>query len=245
MTVIQYLLLFFSVILGGSIAFFVEQNRKNILQLVLSFSGAYVLGITVLHLIPSVFGNPSKHTGLWILAGFFIQLLLDQLSQGVEHGHVHVHSKTPFRYAIQVMIGLSIHAFLEGMPLSDYAEFHEMHHHAQTDSVQHLLYGIILHKIPAAFALLLLLNSAKFPKRNAIICLIIFASMSPLGAIVSEMLHLNERLFTILLSIVVGSFLHISTTILFEMDDENHHYFSWKKLLAILTGTGLALLTIL
>ena len=52
------LLLFSSVLVGGGLAFYLRQNNKNLIQLLLSFSGAYILGITFLHL--NKFPIPSE-----------------------------------------------------------------------------------------------------------------------------------------------------------------------------------------
>lgn len=239
----EYLLLFLSVILGGGLAFLFKTYNQKGLGLVLSFSGSYLLGITVLHLMPGVFSHPEPSIGLWVLVGFFIQLLLEQLSKGVEHGHIHAHQHASASFAIQVMLGLCLHAFLEGLPLSNYPDFHA-HHHAESHNHNHLLYGIILHKAPAAFALVILLLLSSFKKKVVIAALIIFASMSPLGAWLMAQLHFSEQLLTSLIALVIGSFLHISTTILFEADDTHQHKVSWRKMLVILLGIGIALLTL-
>lgn len=244
MSLFEYLLLFFSVILGGGLALFFKTYEKRVLGLVLSFSGSYLLGITVLHLMPGVFSHEEPSFGIWVLVGFFIQLLLEQLSSGVEHGHVHAHKHASAGFAIQVMLGLCLHAFLEGLPLSSYPEFHA-HHHDVSHHHNHLLYGIILHKAPAAFALVILLLLSEFSKKVAIVSLVIFASMSPLGALITAQIQFSEQLLTSLIAVVIGSFLHISTTILFEADDTNQHKVSWRKMLVILLGIGIALLTLL
>lgn len=240
----QYIFLFLSVLIGGGAALQIKKDKPGLLKLVLSFSGAYLLGITVLHLLPGVFAVHDHNIGLWILGGFFIQLLLERLSQGVEHGHIHAHHNASASFAMQIMLGLSLHAFMEGLPLSGYSEFHTHNHGAHgTGEDMHLFYGILLHKIPAAFALGLLLLRSNFKRRTIILCLTIFAIMSPLGAFVSSLLPINVEVLTILMAVVVGSFLHIATTILFEADDAHHHRISGQKLAAIIFGIGLSLLT--
>jgi zinc transporter ZupT len=67
MDLIEYILLFFSVLLGGGIAFYVQKNNKTIMELVLSLSGAYLLGITVLHLMPVIFKEPGHTVGFFVL----------------------------------------------------------------------------------------------------------------------------------------------------------------------------------
>ena len=239
----QYPLLFILVLLGGLVAFRFGDRREPV-GLLLSFSGAYILGITVLHLMPSVFYDGSHIPGMWVMGGFFLQLLLEQLSAGVEHGHIHSHKNASKQFAIPIMIGLCLHALLEGLPLGSYENLHA-HGHQHTHGEGHLFWGIMLHKIPAAFALSAVLQESGYSRRFTISMLVIFATMSPLGAALSESFVLNPIWQERILAVVVGSFLHISTTILFESDSTSHHHVSWKKLVIIVIGIGLALLTIL
>lgn len=243
MSIWQLILLFSTVILGGSAGFYLQKSKKGLLQILLSFSGSYILGIAVLHLMPWVFSGQEHQPGLWILAGFFVQLLLEQFSAGVEHGHIHAPHQFSPSFMVSVMLGLGIHAFVEGMPLSYYPHFHpQPSGHAHEHN--HLLYGIILHHIPAAFALVTLLLLSGLKKAWVWLCLVIFALMSPLGALLAAELHLGETLQKGILAFAVGSLLHISTVILFEMDNAGHHRISPSRLLAIATGLGAALLTI-
>lgn len=240
MDLIEYLLLFFSVLLGGGVAFYVKKNNKTLMELVLSLSGAYLLGITVLHLMPAIFVTPSHTTGFFVLIGFLLQLFLEQLSGGVEHGHIHAPHHPAANFAVSVMIGLCVHAFIEGMPLSNYETLaHVGHEH------NHLLYGVILHKAPAAFALVLLFLTANFKKSTVLTCLFLFAAMSPFGAFIAESISFDIPTQIKIMAVVIGSFLHISTTILFETDKTHHHKVPLKRVIAILVGIGFAALTVL
>ena len=241
----EYILLFGSVLLGGSTGFLFPKERKGLLQIVLSFSGAYILGIAVLHLMPWAFGSGDSQAGLFVLLGFFVQLLLEQLSAGVEHGHIHAPHHLSAGFVFSVMFGLCVHAFVEGIPLSYYGEMHEVQHGGHTHTQNHLLYGIILHHIPAAFALVFLLIISKLRRIWIWGCLFLFAAMSPFGAWLASLYVLSEAVQVKIIAFVIGSLLHISTVILFEMDSSSHHYISWKKLLAISAGLGIAILTIL
>lgn len=245
MALFSYLVLFLSVLAGGALAFRLDKDYRPLLQVSLSFSGAYLLGITVLHLMPAAFSPGEAAVSLWVLGGFILQLLLEQLSNGVEHGHIHVHKEgqSGGRVAFLVLAGLSLHAFLEGLPLSGYAQFHDqLHQHGHGHN--HLLYGIILHKIPAAFAIAMLLRQTDRSDWFIGCCLLIFASMSPLGALTGAILDLNPGHLRWILGLVIGSFLHISTTILFEMEERAAHRISWGKWIAILLGITVAILTI-
>ena len=129
------------------------------------------------------------------------------------------------------MVSLCLHALLEGMPLA-------------SGNQNELVFGIALHHIPAAFALgsVLLQNKVS---RNAVIALLaLFAIMSPLGYFISfeisqgAVLHI-ESYFNRIMGVVIGIFLHISTTILFESTVD--HKFNMKKMMAVLAGVAIAL----
>lgn len=233
----MYFLLFLSVIVSGLSVLFVNISSKN-LKLILSFSGAFLFAICALHLIPEVYSSGTAHVGVYILIGFFAQILLEFLSEGIEHGHIHVHKHDhkghAFPYAM--MIGLSVHSFLEGMPLANIG----------THSHDSLLTGIVMHNIPIAMALMTMLLQSHISKRNAIFWLILFALVTPLGTFTSYAIGENiignfSVYFDRIMGVVIGIFLHISTTILFE-SSENHR-FNLIKFLVILMGAGFALLT--
>ncbi|HEY0896968.1 MAG TPA: ZIP family metal transporter [Sphingobacteriaceae bacterium] len=229
----RLILLFSSAFLGGMGIFLFRKDNTQRLKLILSFSGAYLFAITVLHLIPDVYKTGGEQVGLFVLGGFLLQILLEQFSEGIEHGHVHkhshVHEHVVFPYGI--MLSLCLHAFLEGMPM---AEGHQ----------DELVIGISLHHIPAAFALASVLSQNHLSKRSIVLLLLIFALMSPLGYLFSTELSDRTNLglnsyFDRVMGIVIGIFLHISTTILFE-SSVDHHY-NLKKLIAVLSGIGIAL----
>lgn len=229
--------LFFSAFLGGMSVFFVKRDNSRLLKLILAFSGAYLFSITVLHLIPDVYASHSHNIGLFVLGGFLFQLLLEQFSEGVEHGHMHHHPagvKGVFPFG--VMISLCLHAFLEGMPLSG--------EHQNT-----LLFGIALHHIPAAFALSSLLMNSALSKNKIILTIVVFALMSPLGHLLSNEIKISSmgdisQYYNHMMAVVIGIFLHISTTILFESSSIDHRY-NRQKIMVVLLGVAVSLLNFL
>ncbi len=198
------------------------------------------MGIAALELIPEVFGTAPSSVGLWLLLGFFIQLILESFSQGVEHGHVHAHRGGGYGFAVRVMIGLGLHALLEGLPLGTGGGAGI----SGSNHGEHLLFGIVLHKLPAAFALGLLLRGSGYGKSIIWACLTVFGMLSPLGAVIGDLLSIDPLWRARILALVVGSFLHISTTILFESDGTHSHGISIPKLLIIVAGMGVAYLTV-
>ena len=240
MNIWEYGLLFISVFAGGLAAISSSGQTKKWNAPLLSLSGSFLLGIAILHLFPAVFAEENHTVGLWVLGGFMLQFFLEQLTSGIEHGHIHLHSSGHHLNAFPIMIGLSIHAFIEGLPLTHY---HELNEHG-SGTFNHLLYGIVLHKLPAAFALGTILSLAGIQKWYLLGYLFIFAAMSPIGAWLSHFLNPNATIVQIIMALVAGSFLHIATTILFETDETAHHTLSFQKLLFILSGLLLAILTI-
>src|SRR5437867_913252 len=139
------ILLFVPVVLSGLLVFSVTITDSR-LKLILSFSGAYILALALLHLLPELYeGQDPEKIGIYILAGFFIQLLLEFFSTGIEHGHVHIHSHDK-KIPVSVLVGLFIHSVLEGMPISQ--NIHHVHKDALLNFSDSLVVGIILHNIP-------------------------------------------------------------------------------------------------
>ena len=239
-------LLFFLPFLFGLAALYSTRKIKKSMGVILAFSGAYLFGITIAHLLPEVYSMHLHLIPLWILSGFILQLFLDFLSRGVEHGHIHAGEKYHTHQVFSIMVGLSLHALLEGIPLgSSPSHLMSLEAHAFHTS---LLISIALHKIPAAFALMMILHSCGLPVHKAVIFLFFFAIMSPLSYILTH-LALDQHLFsketiTPVLALVSGSFMHISTTILFESDPSGHQL-QRKRLIAILTGLFFAVLPLL
>ena len=237
MPVSYYFILLLSVSLGG-LAFFLFKNPpKRTLKLLLNFSAAYLFALSVLHLIPEVYASPVKNIGLFVIVGFFLQIVLETLSEGIEHGHIHIHKHHESAFPLAMMVGLCIHSFLEGMPL--------VQNFADPAVQRSLLGGIILHHIPVALALVSMLVASGISKRAVILYLLIFAIMAPTGAFTAEYLNYQlatdlSSLFDRLMAVVIGIFLHISTTILFESDEK--HHFNYFKLLTICLGAGVAYL---
>jgi len=226
-------ILFFSAFFGGASIFLFKKDMGRNLKLILSFSGAYLFAITVLHLIPDAYESHDRYVGIFIMAGFLFQLTLELFSHGVEHGHIHHQHQNPHENAFPagIMISLCLHAFLEGMPL---AQGHQ----------QELVFGIALHHIPAAFALGSVLVQNHLRKQIILFLLVVFALMTPAGYFTSHLLSTSltglQHYFPRVMGIVIGIFLHISTTILFESSPD--HKFNLRKMGAVLLGSGIALI---
>ncbi len=220
----NYILSIAAVFIGALIVFiFKPSNQKN-LTLLLAFSGAFLLAITIFDLLPEVFEDNlfAKRTGVWIMIGILLQKVLEYFSKGAEHGHIHLNKETK-KIPSLLFISLAIHAVLEGFPI----------HH--TDGI---LIGVIIHKIPIAMIMTTFLLNTKIKRSVIVITLVIFALMTPLGTFISEYFDGVQVYYKEINALVIGIFLHVSTTILFESNEG--HKFNVTKLLVILAATAIA-----
>ncbi|WP_242926205.1 ZIP family metal transporter [Pontibacter vulgaris] len=240
------LVLFFTVVLSSFLVKAFPPHNNKWLKLALAFSGAYLFSITIIHLLPDMLlGSSKPHTvGYWVLGGFFLQLLLEQFSEGVEHGHIHLHKHDHAGPMPFLLLGsLFLHSFLEGSILIDNENRH-LHQGHEQDNFYLVLMGVAIHHVPAAFALMSVLMSRLGSFNKAFMWLLIFAVGSPLGIIVSNTVLASgpdSTLYNALTGLVVGNFLHISTTILFETSPD--HHFNRNKLMATFLGLFLALVS--
>ena len=230
MNVNTIILLFASVILAGIIVELFKTDKAKNINLLLTFSGAYLLAITTQHLLPEIFnGVKNNSIGIFILIGFLVQIVLEFFSKGIEHGHYHKNSAIP----ISVLVSLSIHAFIEGIPLSGHLGMHA--HNG-------LLTGIIMHKLPVSIVLLTIFLQNGTSKIKAYFYLLIFAIMAPLGVLASSFIDNINTYNNEIMAIVIGILLHISTTIIFESSDG--HRLSISKIICIILGVLIAIISI-
>ena len=237
---VTFSLLILSVLVGGGIVSFLEKtNKEKLIKLLLAFSGGFLLSIAFIHFLPELYEHAGEQVGIWILVGFLVQLILEFFSGGIEHGHIHHHHDAKIPWG--VLIALGIHSFVEGIPLA--APFigevtATTHHHGGGNT---LLMGIIFHQIPVAISLMILLIAGGISRQKSWIIMLLFALTTPaglaLGLISKELVFALN--FDIILALVVGMFLHISTTIIFETSE--NHKFNLIKLISILVGFATAI----
>ncbi len=241
--IISSIILFILTFLAGSAVFFIPKMNNQYFKLSLVFAGAYLFSITVIHILPELFthnaGNPN--IALYVLLGFFIQVILEYFSEGVEHGHLHQehdHHQHGGNKWLTLLIALCIHAFLEGTLL---AHPETIHSH---DSSNSIFFGILMHKMPAAFALMSVMICHLNARWKILLILLIFSLASPAGLALSSIFHdqsmFSDNAFVILFAIVAGNFLHISTTIFFESSPD--HSFSFQKLFVSIVAALIAVL---
>lgn len=156
------------------------------------------------------------------MLGLLLQIVLEFLSKGVEHGHLHFHGNSS-AFPVLLLVSLSLHSLLEGFPL---------------DNDNHLLHGVVVHKIPVAAILSVFLIQSKLSKIKVFMFLGFFALMTPLGSWLKNNIDFISTYSPYINAVVIGIFLHVSTTILFE--SSKNHSFNASKLGVIILGILLA-----
>lgn len=246
--IINALILALSVWLGAGIVVYLQKiNQNKVIKVLLSLSGGFLLAMAFIHFIPEMYAHNEGNIGYFILLGFLLQLVLEYFSKGIEHGHIHGGKQNAVPWSL--FIALSFHSVFEALPLASmvtdlFPNAHEAAHthHYHNMSGEGFTLGIALHNIPLGIALMTLLISSGFKRSKAWVLIAIFSLMSPLGMFLGYFLDPSLVNMQYILAIVVGMFLHISTTIIFESSD--NHKFNFLKLISLLAGVGLAALII-
>ncbi len=215
----RYLFLILAVLLSfGFVAIFKPKKSLG-LQLLLAFSGAFLLALTIFDLLPEAYtASDPRSMGIYIMIGIILQIILEFFSKGAEHGHMHGELQNK-GFPWLLFLSLCLHSFMEGLPLT---------------STNPILYGILIHKIPIALILSIFLLESNLKASSAIVFILIFSLMTPFGSFLAahmEFITVNKAPIT---AIVIGILLHISSVILFESSQA--HTFNLRKLVAIFIG---------
>lgn len=254
----EYVVMLLVVAAGAFTVLKLRLDDPRFVRLFNAFTGAYLLCLSFLHLVPGLYvGAADGHDhggavepmtiGAFVLIGFFAQVLLEGLSMGAEHGHAHAaggcsHGHAGERHShghvvhLGVVVGLCLHAMIEATAIGDAA-----HHHDQ-ESRSMLLWSIAVHKYPVSVAFLGSLLQTGISRSRAFILLGVFASMAPIGLWVGAHTPLAEHSRE-LTALVVGIFMHVATTVLFETTES--HRFNFGKFAAILVGIAAGALTLI
>lgn len=218
-----YLLPILGVLLSFIFVVIAKPKKNEYFKLLLAFSGAFLLALTIFEMLPEVYSHPDTKTiGVFIMLGILFQIFLEFFSKGAEHGHVHI-SNDSLQFPWLLFFSLSLHSLLEGLPI---------------EANDNIIYGILIHKIPIAIILSIFLLNSKIKPLYAGLFMILFSVMTPLGTFLSHNVTLLTTYAIYLHALVIGVLLHISTVILFESSEG--HKFNLHKLLVIILGIIIA-----
>ena len=219
------ILLILSVLAGVFLGkFFGEKQKfaKNLLIL----SAGFLITICLNDVFPEVYSGDNHNIGIFVIIGVLLQMLLENLTKGFEHGHFHQHHEEKNILPVALMIGMFIHAFLEGIPLAN-----------EKNIFSPYLMGILFHNLPISFVLgAFLVQKDKFTTSSWLV-IAFFAVASPLGLLLGNYFNPDYKVY--FLALVGGIFLHISSVIIFESN--KNHNIDWMKILMVICGISLAL----
>lgn len=219
------LLLILSVVIGVVLGKFLGEREKFAKNL-LVVSAGFLITICLNEVFPEVYSGENHNIGLFVIGGVLLQMLLENLTKGFEHGHFHHHTEGKNILPLALMVGLFIHAFLEGIPLAN-----------EKIILSPYLTGILVHNIPISFILgAFLVKNKKFSASSYLI-IAIFALASPFGVLFGK--YFNPDLKVYFLALVGGIFLHISSVIIFE-SNKNHNV-DWQKMGLVTMGVLFAM----
>lgn len=236
----RILILFISAMVAGGFVLAFPKLLRPHLKMLLAFSGAFLLGIAVLHILPEAYHLGGEQVGMFVIAGFLLQIMLEYLSGGIEHGHIHTSVQTTDHHkAISwtMLLSLVLHAITESMPLGFHDHEHAGHSH------DGYLWAIVIHKVPITIALVSLMVGMSLSKTKTILYLVIFALAAPIGILINPLLSNVANptpVFASIMGLAGGIILHVSTTILLEASE--NHRFNLYKMMVILVGFSLAIM---
>ncbi|HAQ37681.1 MAG TPA: hypothetical protein DCX89_06570 [Saprospirales bacterium] len=218
MEVLSYLLLFSVPFLTGLVTFGLRKEQVfKYLDYIKLFGGAFFLGVIVLHLVPEIYHASLPYTGIFIAAGFFTQLIIESFTGSDPHDAKFPGQVITYSYAL--LIGLSVHAFIEGFPLasafSDSAQHihdhsHMDHHHHHDHFGEAYLIGVLIHRIPMVIVMVLIMLGSRLSRTNIITQLLIFSSMAPLGMLTAGFVAPDSAWSHYIMAFVVGSLTHVA-----------------------------------
>lgn len=130
------LLLILSVVLGVVLGKYFG-SKDQFAKSLLVVSAGFLITICLNEVFPTVYHSDNHQIGVFVIAGVLLQMLLENLTKGFEHGHFHQHEEEQNILPIALMVGMFIHAFIEGIPLANINNYDSPY-----------LMGILVHNLP-------------------------------------------------------------------------------------------------
>lgn len=222
-----FILLILSVLAGVLLGKYFGQKEKFAKNLLI-LSAGFLITICLNEVFPQVYASDIGNLGIFVIGGVLLQMILEALTKGFEHGHFHHHNENNI-LPMALMVGLFIHAFIEGIPLAN-----------ETNPLSPYLLGILFHNLPISFILGAFLFNRTSSKASypSILIVALFALASPFGMLLGNYFNSNWQPY--FLAIVGGIFLHISSVIIFESN--KNHNINWSKIGLVILGVSLALI---
>lgn len=217
----------FTAALAGALPPLFKKWSDRQLHLFIAFGAGVFLGAIFLHLLPDaiILGSSGTASGM-VLLGFVLILLVERILFGSHRFHCgedcgHRHEVVGF----VALIGLSVHSLTAGFGLGVGM--------LEPELGLVIFIAIIAHKATAAFSLATIFRLADFSVKKTIGFILLFAIMTPLGALISlPFIHALQNVsLAIPTGITAGTFLYVATIDLvpeaFHSEKEKISSFVW------------------
>ncbi|MDZ4805223.1 MAG: ZIP family metal transporter [Candidatus Eisenbacteria bacterium] len=224
------LLLFAAAAFGGLIPTLRPELTKRSRAFILSLASGILLGTAFLHMLPEAVEIVGAPVVVAVLVGFVSLLLLEKfvMVHPCEEMDCHFH-----HLGMSAFLGISLHSFMDGVALGA----------SMTDPrLSFLVFlAIVVHEIPCGFSLGSLLLLGQHPRGRVIALILLYAIMTPLGAILTWLMALNLPATTVgwALGFSAGNFLFVATADLLPQL-HLHEKKNRMQILWLLAGLGIS-----
>jgi zinc transporter ZupT len=204
---IPALLIFAVLALAATFAGVAISGIPELSRRILPFSGAMLLLISFLWVLPELAEDLGWFTGLaFMMIGFMILWLIDKhvypVCPSCSHTHDHDSCVTRLQgFAAPLLAATAIHSTFDGWALAA----------AHTAGRQGIWASVLVHKIPECLVFGIVLRAAMKSRQNALIAATLAQSATLLGAALEIKLapHIGPYFILVLLAIAGGTFLYL------------------------------------
>ncbi|MGH7711592.1 MAG: ZIP family metal transporter [Gemmatimonadaceae bacterium] len=188
-------------VLGAAFVVSGPVRRPRLLDALLAFSAAFLIGVALLDLLPEALTAQGAGAAWVVLAGY----VAVHFSQHVLVPHFHfgeeVHAVTA-RVSVSALIGLLLHTFVDGMAIAS-------GYHVSPRLGALVAVAIGLHKIPEGVAIASLFLKAGWSARAALFAALALGGATVLGTLVTLS---NATLQTVGLALAAGVTLYVGAS---------------------------------
>lgn len=222
--------------LVGIFTFSIKSEKlSRILIFLVSFSAGTLLGDAFIHLIPESFQDSKNNliSSLGILLGILVFFILEKIIHW-RHCHEVACENHPHPFSYMILVGDSIHNFIDGMVIA--ASFLVSIPVGIATTI-----AVIFHEIPQEIGDFGSLVFGGFSKAKALLMNLLTALWAVLGAILVLALNFDsQNLVRILIPFAAGGFIYIASSDLIpELKKHESFFRSLAQILVFILGIGM------